>query len=65
MKETEFFLIASALNNVLRTNYIKAKIDNIQRNNKNNKCSLCINKLEMINLIISKLAQKKYKTRSD
>ena len=36
-KETESLLI-TAQNNAIRTNYVKAKIDNMQQNNK---CRLC------------------------
>ena len=63
-RETESLLIA-VQNNTIRTNYIKAKIDNTQQNSK---CRLCGEKDEMINYIVSecsKLAQKKYKTRHD
>ena len=63
-RETESFLIA-AQNNDIRTNYIEAKIDKKQRVCL---CSLCGNRDETINLIISecsKLVQKEYKTKHD
>ena len=47
------------------TNYVKAKIDNIQQNSK---CRLCGDKEEMINQMRSefnKLAYKAYKSRHD
>ena len=47
-RETESFLIAAQ--NVIRTNYFKAKIDNVRQNSK---CRLCGNKNEMINRILS------------
>ena len=49
-------------NNAIRTNYIEAKTDNTQQNSK------CEERDETINHIVnecSKLAQKKYKTKSD
>ena len=52
-------------NNSIRTNHIKARIDETQQNSK---CRLCGDKVETINHIISecsKLAQKEYKTRHD
>ena len=61
-RETESLLIA-AQDNVVRTNHIKARIDKMQQNSK---CSLCGNRDETINHIISeciKLAQTEYKTR--
>ena len=64
VKETESLLIA-AQNNAIRTNYIKAKIDNRQ---KNNKCKLWADKDGMFNHIVSessKLTQKEYKSRHD
>ena len=63
-RESESLLIA-AQNNVIRTNHIKAKIDKTQQNNK---CRLCSDKDETINLIISeysKLAQQEYKAGHD
>ena len=62
--ETESLLIA-ALNNAIRTNQIKAKIDKTQQNSK---CWLCGDRDETINHIVSecsKLTQKEYKTRHD
>ena len=58
-REIEFFLI-TAHKNTLRTNYIKARIDNTQQNCK---CRLCAYRDETINHIISecsKLAQWEY-----
>ena len=63
-RETESLLIA-AQNNAIRTNHIKERIDKTQQNSK---CSLCGDRDEIINHIISecsKLAQKEYKTRHD
>ena len=63
-RETWSLLIA-ALNNVIRTNYIKARIDKMPQNSR---CRLCIERDETINHILSecsKLAQKEYKTRPD
>ena len=63
-RETESLLIA-AQNNAVRTNYIKARIDETQQNSK---CRLCGDRDETINHIISecsKLAQKEYRTRHD
>ena len=63
-RETESLLIA-AQNNAVRTNHIKARIDKTQQNSN---CTLCGNRNETINHIISewsKLAQKEYKTRHD
>ena len=62
--ETDSLLIA-AENNAIRTNHIKARIDKTQQNSK---CTLCGDRDETINPIISeysKLAQKEYKTRYD
>ena len=62
LRETESLQIA-AQNNVIRTNHIKARIDKMQQ-----KCRICGDRDETINLIISecsKLAQKEYKTRHD
>ena len=56
--ETEYFLVA-AQNNVIMTNYMKARFDNTQ---KNSKCWLCCDIVAKINHIVSessKLAQKK------
>ena len=55
----------SSTNNAIRTNYIKARIDKTQQNNR---CKLCSDTDETINHIISecsKLAQKEYKTGND
>ena len=63
-KETESLRIA-AQNNAIRTNQIKARIDKTQQNSK---YTLCGDRDETINHIISecsKLAQKEYKTRHD
>ena len=52
-------------NNTIRTNYVKAKIDNIQ---KSSKYRLCRERDEMVNPIVSghsKLAQMENKTRHD
>ena len=48
-RETKSLLI-EALNNAARTNYVKAKIDNAQRNSK---CKSCGGNNETINRIIS------------
>ena len=64
MRETESLLIA-ALDNAIRTNHIKARIEKTQQNSK---CRLCGDRDETINHIISKcskLAQKEYKARHD
>ena len=61
-RETESLLIA-AQNNAIRTNYIKARIDETQQNSK---YSLCGDRDETINYIISEcnnLSQKEYKIR--
>ena len=58
-------LLIAAQNNAIRINQIKARIDKTQQNSK---CSLCGDRDETINHIISecsKLAQKEYKTRHD
>ena len=58
-------LLITAQDNAVRTNHIKARIDKTQQNSK---CSLCGDRDETINYIISecrKLAQKEYKTRHD
>ena len=62
-RETESRIIA-AQNNAIRTNEINARIDKTQQNNK---CRLCGNRVETINLIseCSILAQREYKTRHD
>ena len=63
-RETESLLIA-AQDNAMRTNHIKARIDETQQNSK---CKLCGDKDKMINHIVSecsKLAQKEYKARND
>ena len=54
-----------AQNNAIRSNYIKAKIDNVQHNTK---WMLCCDRDKTINHIISeyyKPLQKEYKTRHD
>ena len=61
-RETESLLIA-AQDNAIRTNHIKARIDNAQQNSR---CRLYGDRDETINLIINecnKLAQKEYKAR--
>ena len=63
-REAESLLI-SAQSNAIRTNHIKARIDDTQQNSK---CRLCGDPDETINHIISecsKLAQKEYKTRHE
>ena len=63
-RETESLLIA-AQNDAVKTNHIKARIDKTQQNSN---CSLCGDKDENINHIISecrKLARKEYKARHD
>ena len=63
-REKESLWIA-AQNNAIRTNHIKARIDQMQQNSK---CRLCGDRDETINHIISecsKLAQKEYKIRHD
>ena len=62
--ETNSLLIA-AQNNVVRTNHVKARIDKTQQNSK---CTLCSDRDQTINRIISKcckLAQKEYQTEHD
>ena len=59
--ETESLLIVT-LNNAIRTNYIKTRIDKMQQNRK---CTLCDDRDKAINHLISefnKLAQEEYKT---
>ena len=53
---------SSKKNNVIRTNYIKVKLENPQWNSK---CRLCGDRDKMINHIIGELVQKEYKTRHD
>ena len=63
-RETEALLIA-AQNNAIRTNQINPRIDKTQQNSK---CTLCSDRDETINHIISecsKLAQKEYETGHD
>ena len=63
-RKTKSLRIA-AQNNAIRTNHIKSRIDKMQQNSR---CSLCGERDETINHIISecsKLAQKEYKTRHD
>ena len=55
----------AAQNSVIRTHHIKATIDKTQQNSK---CTLCGDRDETINHIISEcsqLSQKEYKTRDD
>ena len=64
MRETESLLIA-AQNNAIRSNHIKARIDETQQNSR---YRLCGNRDETINHLkseCSELAQKEYKTRHD
>ena len=64
-RETESFRIEVKKKNALRTNYVKAKIDNTQQNRK---FKLCKKREETINHFVSecsKLAQKEYKTKHD
>ena len=64
MRETEVLQI-TAQNNAIKTNYVRAKIDQTQRNIK---CRLCEERDETINLVVSessKLAQKDYQSRYD
>ena len=63
-REIESLLI-SAQNNAKKTNYIKAKINNVQQNSN---CRLCGDKDKTVHHMIiecSQLAQKEYKTRHD
>ena len=63
-RETKYLQIATQ-NNTIRTNYVEAKIDKTQQNSK---CTLCGDRDEIINHIISewsKLTQREYKTRHD
>ena len=63
-RETKSLLIA-AQNNIIRNNYVKAKIDKMP---KYNIYRLCVDKDKTINHVInecSRLMQKKYKTRHD
>ena len=63
-RKTEPLLIAT-LNNSIRTNDIKAKIDTIEQNSD---CRLCGDKDETVNDVTSefrKLVQKEYKSRHD
>ena len=62
-KKTENLLIA-AQKNVIKTNYVKEKIDKTRQNSK---CGLCGDRDETINRIreCNKLAQKEYKTKND
>ena len=58
-RETAYLLITAQIN-IIRINYIKAKIDNTQR--------LCGDRYEMVDHIISecsKRVQKEYKTKHD
>ena len=59
------WLLIVVRNNSMRTNYVKTKLDNSQ---KNSKCRLCGDRDEIVNRIISecsKLAQKEFKIRHD
>ena len=60
-RETESLIIA-VQNSTIRINHIKARIDKMQQNSR---CRLCTDRDKMINHIMSKLAQKQYKTRHD
>ena len=63
-RETESLLNA-AQNNVIRTIYVKARIDKTQQDNR---CRLCVDRDETIDYIIcecSKFVQKNYKTKLD
>ena len=63
-RETESLIIA-AMDNAIRTNHIKTRIDKTQQNGK---CRLCGDRDETISHIISecsKLAQMEYKVRYD
>ena len=62
-RETEFLLIV-AQNNAIKTNHIKTRIDKTQQNNK---CTLCSDRDETINHIISKCSKlaQGHKTRHD
>ena len=63
-RETQSLLI-QAQNHVLKTDYVKIKIDDTQENSK---CRLCGDKGKTVNHIISecgKMAQKEYKRRYD
>ena len=58
-------MIIATQNNAIKTNIIKAKIDNMQQNFK---CWLCKDRDETVNNIIGKckrLAQKEYKNVHD
>ena len=55
-KREEESLLTAAWNNVIKTSYIKAKIDKMQQNCK---CRLCSDRDEMINPIISKTSAKR------
>ena len=57
-RETETF--EKCKNSVIRTNYLKAKIDKMQQNRK---CWLCGDRDEKINYECGKLAQREYETR--
>ena len=63
-RETEYLLI-EAQNNAIKTNYVQAKLDKMQQNNR---CGWCVYRDKTINHIISecsKLGKKEYKTRYD
>ena len=62
-RETES-LLKAAPNNAIRTNHIKARIDKTQQNSK---CTLCGDRDETINHIISECSRltQVYKTRND
>ena len=58
-------LVKTAENNVIKTSYVKVKINKTQQNSK---CMLCVDIDKTISYTInqsSKLVQKKYKTRHD
>ena len=60
---TIIIILIAAQNNVITTNYVKAKIDMTQQNRK---CRLCDDRDETVNHIISKcskLTKKKSETR--
>ena len=65
LSEKKVSLLIAAPNNAIRTNHIKARID---QTHQNSKCRLCGDQDETINHMISecsKSAQKEYKTRHD
>ena len=58
-REIEYLLI-SAQNNAIRTNYIKSKIDNIQQNGNCRSCEKIDKRINNTGRKGNKLAQKKY-----